>query len=78
MVQDTSFTFVVLCHVGCYFVVVWYHHLALHHSCTQLLEQALVVEEQLHRAASLGLQHDPKLGIMQLHSRSVKVTVECY
>ena len=36
---------------------------------TKLLEQALVVEEQLHRAASLGLQHDPKLGIMQLHSR---------
>jgi hypothetical protein len=35
----------------------------------KLLEQALVVEEQLHRAASLGLQHDPKLGIMQLHSR---------
>ena len=34
-----------------------------------------MVEEQLHRAASLGLQHDPKLGIMQLHSRSVELTV---
>ena len=52
--------------------------LIIHRSCAQLLEQALVVEEQLHRAASLGLQHDPKLGIMQLHSRSVKVTVACH
>ena len=36
---------------------------------TQLLEQALAVEEQLHRASNAGLVQDPNHSVMQLHSR---------
>jgi len=35
----------------------------------QLLEHALAVEEQLHRASSLGLMQDPNQSVMMLHSR---------
>ena len=35
----------------------------------QLLEQALAVEEQLHRASNDGLVQDPNHCVMQLHSR---------
>ena len=35
----------------------------------QLLEQALAVEEQLHRASNAGLVQDPNHSVMQLHSR---------
>ena len=35
----------------------------------QLLEQALAVEEQLHRASNAGLVQDPNQSVMQLHSR---------
>ena len=34
----------------------------------QLLEQALAVEEQLHRASNAGLVQDPNRAVMQLHS----------
>ena len=37
----------------------------------KLLEQALAVEEQLHRASNAGLVQDPNQSVMQLHSRSV-------
>ena len=37
----------------------------------QLLEQALAVEEQLHRASNTGLVQDPNQIVMQLHSRQV-------
>ena len=39
----------------------------------KLLEQALAVEEQLHRASNAGLHQNPSDGVMQLHSRSVSV-----
>ena len=39
----------------------------------QLLEHALAVEEQLHRASSLGLMQDPNQSVMMLHSRYVWV-----
>lgn len=35
----------------------------------QLLEQALAVEEQLHRASNARLYQDPNHSVMQLHSR---------
>lgn len=35
----------------------------------KLLEQALAVEEQLHRASNAGLVQDPNQAVMQLHSR---------
>ncbi|XP_065889551.1 chromodomain-helicase-DNA-binding protein 4-like isoform X2 [Dysidea avara] len=35
----------------------------------RLLEHALAVEEQLHRASSLGLMQDPNQSVMMLHSR---------
>lgn len=35
----------------------------------KLLEQALAVEEQLHRASNAGLVQDPNQMVMQLHSR---------
>ena len=35
----------------------------------KLLEQALAVEEQLHRASNAGLVQDPNQPVMQLHSR---------
>ena len=35
----------------------------------KLLEQALAVEEQLHRASNAGLVQDPNQTVMQLHSR---------
>jgi len=34
-----------------------------------LLEQALAVEEQLHRASNARLYQDPNHSVMQLHSR---------
>ena len=37
--------------------------------CVQLLEQALAVEEQLHRASNARLYQDPNHAVMQLHSR---------
>ena len=39
------------------------------HIHTQLLEQALAIEEQLHRASNNGLVQDPNHHVMQLHSR---------
>lgn len=38
-------------------------------SLSQLLEQALAIEEQLHRASSAGLVQDPNKAVMLLHSR---------
>ena len=43
--------------------------LSLSLSTPQLLEQALAVEEQLHRASNAGLVQDPNHSVMQLHSR---------
>lgn len=37
--------------------------------CTQLLEQALVIEEQLRRAAYLNLSQEPAHPAMALHAR---------
>lgn len=41
---------------------------------TQLLEQALAVEEQLHRASSAGLVQDPNHTVMHLHSKYASST----
>ena len=47
-----------------------YDHTVMHYFIgVQLLEHALAVEEQLHRASSLGLMQDPNQSVMMLHSR---------
>lgn len=43
--------------------------------CPQLLEQALVIEEQLRRAAYLNLTQDPNHPAMSLNARFAEV--EC-